>query len=342
MRPFEEVQRLFNKTALEDNTILSGQFWGELRVFLAVAKAKSFSRAAEILNMSQPTVSRRAKRLQDLVGSQLFVPTQQGVRLTEHGEALAKALVALDQSLFAITLDLQSHGEAAEGTVRVSVTDGLNAIFVAPSLQAFSTKFPGIRLELKSPGNMLNLRDNQTDMMVGFVPSQSAEVMARRLGSIHFIPFASNIYIQTYGLPAPDNLEHHHFLQSEYYTAKTGVWDSWNAAVSRGRIAHACDNSFAYAMLAKSGLGIALLGSYTVMDPLAVPVDIEVKAKVPIYLHVLKERLNSPPVRVVYDWLSEVFSEKNPWLSEEFQLGIRANDFDENFRRLFNIVSSRE
>ena len=61
-----------NKSPLDEETLLSGQFWGELRVFLAVAKTKSFNRAAEITNTSQPTVSRQVKRLQDVVGLAAF------------------------------------------------------------------------------------------------------------------------------------------------------------------------------------------------------------------------------------------------------------------------------
>src|ERR1700761_546126 len=95
------------EAATDDQALLSGQFWAELRVFLVVAKAKSFNRAAEILNTSQPTVSRQVKRLQDLMGSQLFVPSQQGVKLTPRGEDLAGALTKLDRSLFALTNDLK-------------------------------------------------------------------------------------------------------------------------------------------------------------------------------------------------------------------------------------------
>ena len=87
MRPFDEEQQSFNKSSLDEETLLSGQFWGELRVFLAVAKTKSFNRAAEITNTSQPTVSRQVKRLQDVVGSQLFISTPRGVKLTPMGVA---------------------------------------------------------------------------------------------------------------------------------------------------------------------------------------------------------------------------------------------------------------
>ncbi len=78
---------------LNDPHILSGPFWGELRVFLAVAKAKSFNRAAEELAMSQPTVSRQVRRLQDIMGTQLVLPTQSGIKLTRQGEDLARSLL---------------------------------------------------------------------------------------------------------------------------------------------------------------------------------------------------------------------------------------------------------
>ena len=52
---------------------------------------------------SQPTVSRQVKRLQDVVGSQLFISTPRGVRLTEKGEALAHALSQLDYTLRTLT-----------------------------------------------------------------------------------------------------------------------------------------------------------------------------------------------------------------------------------------------
>ena len=115
MLPFDEEQQSLNKSPLDEATLLSGQFWGELRVFLAVAKTKSFNRAAEMTNTSQPTVSRQVKRLQDVVGSQLFISTPRGVRLTQKGEALAHALSRLDYTLHTITSDLRSETRDAEG-----------------------------------------------------------------------------------------------------------------------------------------------------------------------------------------------------------------------------------
>src|ERR1044071_2942936 len=224
MLPFDKEQQI-NKSPLDEETLLSGHFWGELRVFLAVAKTKSFNRAAEITNTSQPTVSRQVKRLQDAVGSQLFISTPRGVKLTQSGEELAKALCRLDHTLFSITNDLKAQAREAEGTVRVSITDGLNVLFAAPALEQFSEQYPRIQVHLKSPLNILSLRENQTDMMIGFGPAESSDILFRKLGQLHFIPVVAKDYIRKHGLPTRDNLEQHLFLQSEYYLAKTGLWD---------------------------------------------------------------------------------------------------------------------
>jgi DNA-binding transcriptional LysR family regulator len=342
MDAFDEEQQAFNGSPLDDEKLLSGEFWAELRVFLAVAKTKSFNRAAEITNTSQPRVSRQVKRLQDVVGSQLFISTARGITLTRSGEALAKALCRLDHTLYSITRDLKAETREAEGTVSVSITDGLNALFAAPALEQFSAQYPKIQLHLKNPVNFMSLRENQTDMMISISPTESSDIRFRRLGQLHFIPVVAKDYIQKYGLPTRDNLEQHRFLQSEYFLAKTGLWDGWQQAVARGRIAHYCDNSFAYGMLVKAGQGIGMVASYALLEPSAVPLELDLRISVPLYLIALTDRLNTRPVRLVFDWLSEVFGSNNPWFADEFRLNNPPSVYDAGFRKMFNLEGNAE
>jgi len=342
MDAFDREQQAFNGSPLDDENLLSGEFWSELRVFLAVAKTKSFNRAAEITNTSQPTVSRQVKRLQDMVGSQLFIATARGVKLTQKGEALAQALGRLDQTLNSITSELRAETTEAEGTVSVSITDGLNALFAAPALEQFSAQYPKIQLHLKNSVNLMHLRENKTDMMIGIGPAESSDTRFRKLGQLHFIPVVAKDYIRKHGLPTRDNLERHLFLQSEHYSARSGMWDGWQQAVARGRIAHYCDNSFAYGTLVKAGQGIGLLGSYTLVEPSAVPLEIGVRISVPLYLTALTDRLNARPVRLVFDWLSEVFSSNNPWFGDEFRLNNPPSAYDAGFRKMFNLERNDE
>ena len=318
--PFDPKQETLSHSALDDPRLLSGQFWGELRVFLAVAKAKSFNRATEALNMSQPSVSRQIKRLHDLVGTQLLVSTKQGIKLTPKGEELARSLSNFDQAIAAITSDLRASSRDMEGVVRISITDGLGGVFVAPRIAAFSAAYPRIQLHLKTPSHISSLRDNQTDMMLGFAPVDSPDFSTRQLGWLHFIPVAARTYVESSGLPTRNNLAQHRFLHSEFYAARTGLWDRWQQMVEIGTIAHYCDSSFAYALLVKAGLGIGLLGSYTTADPDALPLELDLAVRVPIYAIALNERLRSRPVRIAFDWLCDIFGPDNPWFSSELNI----------------------
>lgn len=319
--PFDKTQARLNKLLLDDPKIQSGPFWGELRVFLAVAKAKSFNRAAEALGLSQPTVSRHVKRLQDLMDAQLVVPTLSGIKLTDRGHELAESLVALDQKLFTLSTSLKSEKQDAEGLVRLSVTEGLGSVFVAPNLVAFGEEYPRIQLHIRNPTNMTSLTENQTDLMLGFMPSAGSGIQSVPLGYLHFVPVATHSYIRLHGVPARDNIEAgHRFIDSEYYAASTGLWAPWRRLTNRGKIAHFADSSFTYALMVRAGLGIGLLSTYALSDPTTMALDLDVQVRVPMYLLALNERLKSRPVRVVYDWLQSIFGETNPWFAQELNL----------------------
>jgi len=319
LRPFDDSQKTINRSRLDNPRLLSAPFWGELRVFLAVAKAKSFSAAADVLRMSTPTVSRQVRRLQDIIGSQLFITTQNSIRLTPKGEELAGVLSLLDERLFEISRDLASENRDAEGVVRVSVTEALAGLFIAPSLRAFGERHPKVQLHLQNPSNLTTFKENQTDIMVSFAP-ESGSVTAQACGWVHLIPMVGRSYIEQFGMPTRANLDSHLFVDTEYYKGRTGVWQSWQHAVAQGMVAHHCDNSFAYGILIKTGCGIGLLGSYALIDPDLVPLDLDVHIALPIYLLAMTERLKSSPVRLVFDWLADVFGPDSCWFSKEINL----------------------
>lgn len=97
--PFDTEAPSISRRALDHEVLLSGDYWGELRTFLWVAKAGSLSRAAELLGSSHATVGREIRRLQDQMGSQLVILTKNGANLTQKGRALTAELLRLDQRL---------------------------------------------------------------------------------------------------------------------------------------------------------------------------------------------------------------------------------------------------
>ena len=324
-QPFDQWNRTLNRTPLDDPRILSGPFWAELRVFLAVAKSKSFNRAAEELGISQPTVSRHVHRLQDLMGCQLLSSSNSGIMLTERGSELARTLLELDDRLFKLSRQLRAETRSAEGLVHINATEALAGLFIVPNISAFNEQYPNIRLHLKNPINLVKFRENQADIALRFALPVEKGVEAQAVGFVHLIPVATHSYLSRYGLPNKDNLENHCFIDTDYYAARNELWSSWREALDRGHVAHFCDNSYAYAFMVKSGLGIGLMGNYTLSDPAIVPLEIGIHIKLPLYLLAESDRLNSKPVRVVYDWLAELFGLRNPWFAADLTLGTFPN-----------------
>ena len=258
--------------------------------------------------------------MQDVIGAQLFVTTRHGIRLTERGEELATAVFRLDQSLFALTSDLKARANEAEGVVSISITDGLAAFFAAPAVRAFTNEYPKVQLRFQNPGTLSDLRENGTDMMLTYGPIDAADCVCRRLGTLHFIPIASQEYIARHGLPRRDAMSEHLIIQSHPYTGESPIWRSWQALCADAHVAHHCDNSFAYGMMIKAGLGIGLLGNYLAGDHRAIPLHLDVHVQVPMFAVALRERIDSRPTNFVFDWLCHTFGEAVPFFSRSWNL----------------------
>jgi len=335
--PFDTAAPSITRRAIDQTSLLSGNYWGELRTFLWVAKAGSLSGAAELLGCSHATVGREIRRLQDQMGSQLVILSKNGAHLTQKGRALVDELLRLDQRLFSIANDLRAEKAEAEGTVRLGITDGLGVFFLIPELRRFSAQYPKMHIHLKSLGNFKNLRENQTDVILGFSPDPSHDMTSRPLGWLHFIPIATQSYIDRMGLPTLGNAHEHLFVDSEIYSAKGGPWDSWHALINRGTVAHYCDASISYGMMVKAGIAIGLVANYNMTEPSARPLDLDVHVKLRLYAVAMTERLQAKPVRIVFDLLEKLYGTQNPWFRESMVLSVDDPLYREGHTLLFNL-----
>jgi DNA-binding transcriptional LysR family regulator len=335
--PFGTGVPSVSRLSMDNGALLSGRYWGEMRTFLAVAKAKSLAKAADKLGISRMTAGREIKRLQDVIGSQLIMIGKTGATLTPRGEDLAQALLRFDQELFAITSDLRGDTRHAEGTVRLSVTEGIAALFVAPALRELASQYPRLRVELKNPQNYASLRENQTDMMVGFRAEKHPDMTSSRAGTLHYVPMVSEAYVEREGLPTIDNLEQHFFVDAERYSSKIEMWRPWRKAVERGSVSSMCESSTVYGLMVKAGLGIGLMSSINVLEPCAVPLELNCQIGLPLFVTALTERLQARPVRILFDFVRGLLGPENPWLAPEIDLNPARTAHTEAYRMLFNL-----
>lgn len=126
-----------------------------LRYFLAVAQHRNFTKAAQELLVSQPTLSRQLAELEDELGTPLFIRGHRQLRLTEAGsylQARAKEIVQLtDQTTANLQADL-----AISGTISIGAGESANMQLIMKILSEIIRDYPDVKIRLIS-GNAIEM-----------------------------------------------------------------------------------------------------------------------------------------------------------------------------------------
>jgi DNA-binding transcriptional LysR family regulator len=157
----------------------------QLRAFLTVAETGNVTRAADILHLVQPAVSRQIRLLEEDLGTPLFERERHGMTLTAAGQALVgyaqRALLELDRARAEI-------GAAAEAGVRGLVTLGLLPstvdILSSALVQAVAAQYPGIRVRIAIgyAGTLMQwLESGEVDVALLYGAERASEVQTLRL-----------------------------------------------------------------------------------------------------------------------------------------------------------------
>ncbi|MFF9021964.1 transcriptional regulator CynR [Streptomyces eurythermus] len=120
-----------------------------LRYLLAVAENGTFTRAAEELHISQPTLSQQIKQLERLLGAQLLDRTGRSVRLTDAGEAYAHHARRALRDLAAAERAVHDVRDLTRGHLRLAVTPTFTAYLTGPLTAELHSRHPGITLTLR-------------------------------------------------------------------------------------------------------------------------------------------------------------------------------------------------
>ena len=120
----------------------------ELRYFHSVASAGNFGRAARELNLSQPTITYQIKKLEEGLGTQLFIRHGRGVTLTPAGACLFDRLDIIMHLLSAPLGDAASP-ERTVGTLALALPAECAPLLVPPLLAVCRTRWPGLTLTVR-------------------------------------------------------------------------------------------------------------------------------------------------------------------------------------------------
>ena len=141
-----------------------------LRAFLAVAEVRSFTRASETLNQSQPSLSATIRQLEHMLGAALFERSTRHVQLTGIGESYRGVAQRLLSEMEASTDLVRELLEKRTGHIHVAALPSVAASYLATELRKFRTLYPNIGISVNDDFNDTLLRlVRRGDVDLGFV-----------------------------------------------------------------------------------------------------------------------------------------------------------------------------
>ncbi len=275
------------------------------RILIRVIETRSFTRAADGLQMPRSTVSAAVAELEARLGARLLNRTTRSVTPTPEGEEFRDRCLAFLAEAEEIEAMFRTGARRVEGRVRLDVPGRIGRLVLAPALPGFLAQWPGISVELGATDRAVDLVGEQVDMALRVGQLADSILRARRLGQIAQINVASPAYLARHGTPAtPGDLTGH--LQVGYASPQSGRvadWE-WHEGGRKRSLALpwqvSANSAETYIAAALAGLGLIQIPAYDVAGHIAAGELVEVMPRhrpgpMPLHLVVPHPR---PPRRV--------------------------------------------
>ena len=284
--------------------------WDKLRIFHAVADAGSLTHAGDKLHLSQSAVSRQVRALEETLNATLFHRHARGLILTEQGELLFDATVAMSKRLDAAAARIRDSEEEVFGDLRVTTTTGFGTLFLAPRLPKLYEKYPDLRVDLMLEERVLDLPMREADVAIRMKEPSQADLIRKRLMSVRMRAYATKNYLMDHPFPhVPADLQDHRLICQNTGSAQVGasVTLVQELMTHNVRSTLTVNNYFGVLQGVLNNLGIGILPDYVIEDfPDLVRVLPEIEsAEVPVFLAYPEELRHSKRISAFRDFVQE-------------------------------------
>jgi DNA-binding transcriptional LysR family regulator len=169
--------------------------WDDLRLFLAVARSESLSRAGRGLRLDPATVGRRIARLEQGLSARLFVKSPQGYALTEEGQRLLTHAERAEQAMEGALEDLRGAGGGLSGQIRIGAPDGCANYLLPQVLTRICDENPGLEVQIVALPRVFNLSRREADMAIGVSRPEAGRLTVQKLADYRLSLAASRAYV---------------------------------------------------------------------------------------------------------------------------------------------------
>jgi DNA-binding transcriptional LysR family regulator len=154
----------------------------DLIAFLAVARERSFTRAAAQLGVSQPALSRTIRALEARLGVRLLTRSTRSVAPTEAGERLVQTVGPHFDGIDAGLAALTAMREKPAGNLRITSVEHASDTILAPAVARLLTNYPDIRVEIINDYGLTDIVAERYDAGVRLGEQVAKDMIALRIG----------------------------------------------------------------------------------------------------------------------------------------------------------------
>ncbi|WP_334195357.1 LysR family transcriptional regulator [Pararhodobacter sp.] len=169
--------------------------WDDLKVFLAVARGESLSRAGRVLKLDAATVGRRVARLEEAMGARLFTRSPQGYVLTDEGARLVAPAEAIEAQMARAAEALAGPAEGISGQVRIGAPDGAANYLLPQVVARIVAANPGLEVQIVALPRVFSLTRREADMVIAVSKPEQGRVIATKITDYRLSLAASDAYL---------------------------------------------------------------------------------------------------------------------------------------------------
>lgn len=297
--------------------------WESARLFLELARRRSFRATADHLGISVNALRARIDDFERALSAKLVTRHVDGVRVTPEGERVLNLVSEMEKTSFELLRVMEPVRQAVSGEVRLSITEGLGAAWVGNRLAQFQQRYPELMVDIQASMQSTDVLRLECDIAVQLTRPTAKELKVVKLGRLHTQFFASQTYIDRHGVPASmsDLANHRVVVQTLDDEKAHQFYNHFFPGIPPEKfIAQRSNVSSVHYWAVARGAGIGMLPTYAyALGAPLVPIALPIHFHTDIWMTYHEGAAAIPRVRALADWLVETFSpHHNPCFRDEY------------------------
>jgi len=304
--------------------------WQDIQIFLEVARADRLTDAARRLNIDHSTVSRRIRRFEIDLNTQLFERSTHGYRLTGAGEQLLLFAEEMARQVAGANESISDQNLKVSGQIRVGVTEGFGTYVITPLLSAFQRRYPELTIELLALPRAVNLGRHEADLAITIDRPRNADMIVSRLCQYRLQLYGEQSYLDRKGRPtaieALSDFDLVGYVDDLIFSDQLCYLDPVLQGLNKPpRFALRSTSIVTQLHAVLAGTGLAVLPCFMAehnmrLEPL-LSTDINIHRE--FWIAARAEQRQLLRVRLLWQFLKEAIELNQPWLMGESETGLQ-------------------